>query len=364
VTAAVLSILLLARDAAMASPAPPPVDVDIHRMLVDRVDNRGYGSGIVVGVVSPAGRRIVAFGTLARGDARPMGGDTVFWTASLTKVFTALLLSEMASRGEVSPQDPVARFLPRPADRMPRSGDRVITLADLATMTSGLPAWPNNLPSRDRANPFEGYTTSSLYAFVANAPSVPVASRKYIYSDTGFGLLGQALANCGGADWASLIQARITAPLGLKDTLPNPDDGMRQRQAIEYAANGAPTARRDMGALQGAGALNSTASDLLTLLDALLGRGPTDWSPLLDTMLSVRRPGGQPPAAEAALGWNIYRVGNRELIWKDGYQHAFMGLDRATGVGVVVLANGYRPEGVNALGLHVLDPDIPLEPTH
>jgi CubicO group peptidase (beta-lactamase class C family) len=137
---------------------------------------------------------------------------------------------------------------------------------------------------------------------------------------------------------------------------------MRRREATEYASNGSPAAHLDYGALEAAGALHSTAADLLTLLGALLGRGTANWSGRLDTTLAVRRPGGQYPSTEVALGWNLYRVGGRELVWKDGYQHAFIGLDRAAGVGVVVLANGYRPEGVNALGLHLLDPEIPLEP--
>ncbi len=320
------------------------------------------GAGIVVGLVGPAGRRIIAAGTLARDDPRPADGDTVFWLASLTKVFTGALLCQMAGAHEVSVDDPAAGLLPKPGDQLPRAGPYAITLADLATMTSGLPTWPNNLRSKDRRNPFDGYTDQALDEFVTKAPPVAAARRHYAYSDVSYGLLGQALAHRAGASWDALIQTRIARPLGLTDLRAEPTEAMARRQATEYEPGGAPAPRRGYGALEAAGALFGDANDLATLLEALLSPRPGPLAGVLDCMVGTRRPGGQPPATEAALGWNILRDGAREVVWKDGFFHAFIGLDRAAGVGVVVLTNQESPGGVNALGLHLLDPDLPLDP--
>src|SRR5206468_10489382 len=87
-------------------------DAEIRKILADRIDAQKQSVGIVAGVVEPAGRRIVAYGSLNQGDQRTLDGDTVFEIGSITKVFTSLLLAEMVQRGEVALTDPVAKFLP------------------------------------------------------------------------------------------------------------------------------------------------------------------------------------------------------------------------------------------------------------
>ncbi len=69
-----------------------------------------------------------------------VGGDTVFDLGSITKVFTALALSEMVQRGEVALDDPAQEYLPADV-HLHTHGGRQITLADLARYTSGFP-WP------------------------------------------------------------------------------------------------------------------------------------------------------------------------------------------------------------------------------
>jgi len=69
---------------------------------VQRIDEYRQSVGTVAGVIEPGGRRIVAYGALDQGDARPLDANTVFEIGSITKVFTALALADMARRGEVS----------------------------------------------------------------------------------------------------------------------------------------------------------------------------------------------------------------------------------------------------------------------
>ena len=85
------------------SVAAQPVDEPaLHGLLVERVDVRKWGTAIVVGISSPQGRRIEAYGTLSLQDRRKVDGTTVFEIASLTKVFTALVLADMAARKQVT----------------------------------------------------------------------------------------------------------------------------------------------------------------------------------------------------------------------------------------------------------------------
>src|SRR5579863_7457064 len=74
-----------------AALAQVPSDAEIRKILADRVGAENAGVGIVVGVIDANGRRVVAYGSLAKNDSRRLNGDTVFEIGSMTKVFTSLL---------------------------------------------------------------------------------------------------------------------------------------------------------------------------------------------------------------------------------------------------------------------------------
>ena len=124
---------LLIFGAALRGQAPP--DPVIRAILADRIDTLHQGVGIVVGIVDARGRRFVSYGSFSVRDPRPVGNDTVFEIGSTTKVFTSTILADMVQRGEVSLDDPVAKYLPADV-KMPQRGGRQITLIDLATHLS------------------------------------------------------------------------------------------------------------------------------------------------------------------------------------------------------------------------------------
>jgi serine-type D-Ala-D-Ala carboxypeptidase/endopeptidase len=177
-----------------------PSDPVIRQILVDRVDKYRQSVGIVVGVIEPKGRRIVAHGALDQSNPQPLNGDTVFEIGSITKVFTSLLLADMAQRGELALNDPVAKYLP-PEVKAPERGDRQITLQDLATHTSGLPADPSNISPQDPANPVADYSVEQLYAFLSNYTLTRDIGSRYEYSNVGISVLGQALAHHPGMEY-------------------------------------------------------------------------------------------------------------------------------------------------------------------
>ena len=160
------ALALLASGAARAqTPAVRPTRRSARSSSIASTSQK-QSVGIVVGVIEPSGRRVVAYGKLAKDDPRPLNGDTVYEIGSITKVFTSLLLADAVERGEVALTDPVAKFLPAKV-KVPERGGRAITLQDLSTHTSGLPRMPSNFTPKDPANPYADYSFENMYTFLA-----------------------------------------------------------------------------------------------------------------------------------------------------------------------------------------------------
>src|SRR5205814_3100564 len=94
-------------------------------------------------------------------------------------------------------------------------------------------------------------------------------------------------------DYESLIRGRITEPLGMPDTGITLSSSMKQRMATGHNAMLAPVANWDFPTLAGAGALRSSANDMLTFLEGFLGYKELPLAPAMKAMLEVRRPTGQ-----------------------------------------------------------------------
>ncbi|UJP05358.1 MAG: beta-lactamase family protein [Nitrosomonas sp.] len=177
-----------------------PSDPEIRRILSERIEYHKQGTGIVIGIVEPAGRRIVAHGRFGIDDPRFVDGNTIFEIGSVTKVFTALLLADMVQHAEVALTDPIAKYLPEEVV-VPQRGDKVITLVDLATHMSGLPRMPDHFAPVNPDNPYADYSVEQLYQFLSNHQLTRDIGTQWEYSNLGYGILGHILARRAGTDY-------------------------------------------------------------------------------------------------------------------------------------------------------------------
>lgn len=338
-------------------------DAEIRELLADRIDKQHKSVGMVVGVISPAGRRIISYGQINQGDQRPLNGDTVFEIGSITKIFTALLLADMVQQGEVSLNDPVAKYLP-PDVKVPQRHGHPITLADLATHTSGLPFFPSDVPVTDlkaAIRVLATYSVPQLYQFLSTYELPREPGTRWEYSNLGFGLLGAALSRRAGKDYESLVRARITGPLGMKSTAITVSTKMKARMGVGHDSKLQPASAVNMPAFVAAGCLRSSATDLLTLLAAFMDYKDSRLAPAMAAMLKTRREG---PGFPQALGWWIAlsKPGDDGIIAFGGQTQGYastIAFDPRTRVGIVVLSNGTEDDG--GIGWHLLRPAFPVK---
>jgi serine-type D-Ala-D-Ala carboxypeptidase/endopeptidase len=302
----------------------------IYSYLCQFVESRNPHIGIVVGIVDEHRSRVVGYGKLDDASDLEVAGDTLFEIGSDTKTFTALLLQGMVERDLMKLDDPIANYLPETV-KVPTRNGKNITLRHLATHTSGLPSVPDNLAPQRADNPYADYTVDKMYAFLSSyeLPREPGAMSEY--SNFGMGLLGHVIALKGGASYESLLVERICRPLQMDSTAITLTPEQQTRLATPHNQFGEPVPLWDISALPGAGALRSTANDLLKYISANLGLTPSNLTPLMAQ------------THEWGLAWytNTDRNGTTIISHGGGTGgcRSFTGFDKVRRRGVVVLTN-------------------------
>jgi CubicO group peptidase (beta-lactamase class C family) len=335
------------------------VDLDeIRSILTNRVGEH-RAVGMAVGTIDEKGRAVIAYGKLAQDRDQEPDGDTVFEIGSITKVFTSLLLADMVERGEVKLDDPVSKLLP-PTVTVPSRNGRQITLLDLSMQISGLPRMPDNFKPADPENPFADYDAPKLYAFLSGYKLTRDIGEKYEYSNLGAGLLGHALALKAGTSYEQLLRRRILEPLGMSSTSITLSDSEKKRLAPGHDSALHPVKNWDLDALAGAGALRSTANDMLKFLAANLELTDTPLKAAMRRMRAVHRETGTADL-EIAMAWHIFHKFGTDIVWHNGGTagyRSFAGFAPSKKTGVVVLCNTFLDS--DDVGFHILESQYPV----
>jgi len=358
--AAVLAVAALTGTATVAAQQPAAIPDAVLANVRARVD-AGWTPSIVIGVVDASGARYFAYGKTAVDGGAPVNERTVYEIGSVTKVFTGVVLADMAVKGEVALDDPVQRYLPDSV-RVPGTDSQPITLRLLAAQRSGLPRLPANFAPRDSSNPYADYDAARLYAFLNTHTLTRAPGAAYEYSNVGVGLLGLALARRAGTTYEALVRRHVLAPLGMTSTMITLSDLARARLA-QGSADGRPAANWDLDALAGAGALRSTAEDMTTFLAAAMGLRRTPLDAAFRLAAEPQFDAGPGGVMRIGLGWHVRQGGaGTRIVWHNGGTggyHSWAGYDPARRVGIVVLTNSR--ENIDDIGLHFLDPTRPLD---
>jgi CubicO group peptidase (beta-lactamase class C family) len=265
-------------------------------------------------------------------------------------VFTGLLLADLAADGVVGLDDPLARYLPVPEGW-------AMTLGDLSSHAAGLGRNPKGTLRgwlRDRRNPFASLSVEDVHDGLART-RLRRRVEQARYSNLGAGLLGQALERAAGQPYERLVADRICLPLGMPDTVVVPSADQAARVAVGHTRRGRLVPPFAIPALPGAGALRSTATDMLRFLKANLDPPSTHLAVPLERIQQPRHRKGR--GMQVGLGWLIVRSPEPAgpLLWHNGGTNgfrSFAAVARDRGIAVVVLSNTAR--FVDPLGLRLV----------
>jgi CubicO group peptidase (beta-lactamase class C family) len=301
----------------------------IRAYLEHRIDAEKIPGGVVVGIVDEQESSIISAGKPDRDTEKRVDGDTLFEIGSVGKTFTALLLQDMIERGQMKLDDPVSLYLPESV-KLPTRGGKEITLRHLATHMSGLPGIPDNLGPKHADNPYADYTVEKLYSFLSRYQLTRGPGASSEYSNLGMGLLGHVIALKAAASYESLVVDRICRPLGMDSTTITITPELQAHFAAGHNRFGESVRHWDVSTLEGAGALRSTANDMLKYVSANLGLTPSELTPLMRK------------THDMGLAWYEMDMHGTKIIGHGGGTagcSAFAGFDKAHRRGVVILTN-------------------------
>ncbi|MEV0646135.1 serine hydrolase domain-containing protein [Phytomonospora sp. NPDC050363] len=262
------------------------------------------------------------------------GLDADFEIGSISKGVTGLLYADALRRGEVASDTTLGELLP--LGECPAAG---VSLASLSTHRSGLPRLPKSAQPWRRAFALWRHGTNpygeSLDLLLEQARGVAVGKARPQYSNFGFELLGHALASAASTTYAELVERRVAGPLGLDPFYVPATVGELRPGAVDGRSHrGRARAPWTGEALGPAGGIRASIGAMARFTAALLD-GSAPGTAALDPVADFR------PGARIGAAWITYRLKGRPVTWHNGGTGGFrswLGLDRATGTGVVVLS--------------------------
>lgn len=272
--AGIAALAVVSTAGCSGPPGPEPGSI-VRPGLGARIDDylgrlSGFGySGAIL--VSRDGRIVLCRGYGFANDSThtPVVPATVFDIGSLAKQFTAAAVLVLESRGRLSVDDTLSRFLDGvPADK------RAITLRQLLTHTSGLGEdFPFENPSGEY---YEEVDRETAVQRILGMPLVASPGTIWSYSNPGFVLLAAIVERASGVPFRDFVRTELFEPAGMHstgfwgDSLPGVPDSLFARS---YDEKGQTADLRLRSATTwcdlGGGEVVSTVTDLLAWIDAL-----------------------------------------------------------------------------------------------
>jgi D-alanyl-D-alanine-carboxypeptidase/D-alanyl-D-alanine-endopeptidase len=260
------SLLLAGLSPILAQSSAPSSLNDLHQeeALGSELYANSGATGMVLVVVQGDSVFIHGYGETAPGSHIAPSENSVIRLCSLTKIFTTDVLAKLVADGTVQLDDPLQKYAPQGV-RVPEK-DGPITLLELATHTAGLDREIGTAPRHTPHFTYPDYATRWQWLPTAELKFEP-GTQAY-YSNIGFDLLSDALANAARTPYSTLLSSRTLKPLLMWQTTFYPSAAQCAR-LLQGAHNEGPCTVTEN--TQGSSGLYSTPEDMAKWLRYLVG---------------------------------------------------------------------------------------------
>ena len=293
-----------------------------------------------------------ATGVLNLGTGVPVTTDSVFQIGSITKVWTATMLVQLAGEGLLDLDAPLSAVLPELTLATPGATDQ-ITVRHLLSHQSGIDGDMFDDYGRGSDN-VQRYVAGCGRLGLLHPPGATMS-----YCNSGFVIAGRLIEVLTGTTFDEALRARLIEPLGLARTMTNADEAIRFRAACGHLGTGDEQHLAPVWALPGgagpAGGIIASASDILEFARLHLAGGATaDGRQLVSAagaaaMLTaqVDVPSYPETGRQVGLGWQLHQWDGRPLYSHNGGtigQVSFLYVLPDRQGAVCLLTNGGQPE--------------------
>lgn len=244
-------------------------DKEIHRLFNLYKDSLNT-IGFTIGVLKNDSNYFYGYGETAVGNQQVPQTNTFYEIGSITKVFTAITVTDFLQSRNLPLTESVQAYLPKQTIKLEKEGVSV-TFKHILTHTSGLPYMPTNMGLKLLTNidqAWKQYDSTKLYNCLKDVKLDFTPGTNMMYSNLAMGTLGTLLERNLHQEYIDVIQEKVLNPLGLVDTKKVLSQSDFSRMAVGYVGSKRVDYWDDLGAMDGAGVLRSTTSDMLKFAKA------------------------------------------------------------------------------------------------
>ena len=333
----------------------------IDNILAEIEPNEKPAFGLMIGIIDGQNTYEYAYGHLSNKNNTKPNQNTIFQIGSISKVFTSTILMGMVQDSIVQLHDTITTFLP---DSLAQQNPWLqnITLAQLATHTSGLPKTPYNISMTiiDKENPYANYQVQDLYHFLSSYTPIVVKKRKkstpFSYSNLGMGLLGHLLENAAEQSFDSLLSHYILSPLELKNTSLSLSEEQQKSLGIGHYFSGRTIKELTYKTLYSSEGLYSSLNDMIDFVKANLIIDNSNnifiqtHTPLYDTQMRW---------VKMAYGWFVISKGKKNSptvithSGRTGGYSNYVAFEKEKQLGIVVMSNSAHR--IDEIGIEIFE---------